>query len=59
MTLRRYASSDSIGAFSITQDSVIAMWNVVLGISVMLWALGYAQNEDLFPRRAGEPRRRP
>jgi hypothetical protein len=48
--LRRYASSDSIGAFSITQDSVITIWNVVLGISVMLWAFGYAQTRALLSR---------
>jgi hypothetical protein len=50
VTLRRYASSDSIGAFSITQDSVITIWNVVLGISVMLWAFGYAQTREMLSK---------
>jgi uncharacterized membrane protein YbhN (UPF0104 family) len=50
VTLRPYASSDSIGAFSITQDSVLTIWNVVLGISVMLWAFGYAQTRDLLSK---------
>ena len=50
VTLRRYASSDSVGAFSITQDSVITIWNVVLGISVMLWAFGYAQTRNLLSK---------
>lgn len=54
VTLRRYASSDSIGAFSITQDSVITIWNVVLGISVMLWAFGYAETKALLSRSGRE-----
>lgn len=41
VTLRRYAPSQAIAAFSIAQDSVITVWNVVLGIAVMLWAFGY------------------
>jgi hypothetical protein len=36
-TLRGHASSGDIAAFSITQDSVMTIWNVVLGVIVMLW----------------------
>jgi uncharacterized membrane protein YbhN (UPF0104 family) len=54
-TLRRYASSHDVAAFSITQDSVLTLWNVVLGIVVMLWAFGWRQLMALLPRR---PRRR-
>lgn len=50
-TLRRYASSHDVAAFSITQDSVITLWNVFLGIVVMLWAFGYQQMKTLLPRR--------
>jgi uncharacterized membrane protein YbhN (UPF0104 family) len=50
-TLRRYASSHDIAAFSITQDSVITLWNVFLGVVVMLWAFGYQQMKTLLPRR--------
>jgi uncharacterized membrane protein YbhN (UPF0104 family) len=49
-TLRRYASSHDVAAFSITQDSVITLWNVVLGVAVMLWAFGWQQMKTLLPR---------
>jgi len=54
-TLRRYATTHDVAAFSITQDSVITLWNVVLGIVVMLWAFGFRQMKALLPRRAHEP----
>ena len=50
-TLRRYASSHDIAAFSITQDSVITLWNVVLGFAVMLWAFGWHGMKAVLPRR--------
>ena len=49
-TLRRYASSHDVAAFSITQDSVITLWNVVLGVAVMLWAFGWHQMRTLLSR---------
>jgi len=49
-TLSRYASSGDIAAFSITQDSVITIWNVVLGLVVMLWAFGYRQMRQLLSK---------
>jgi hypothetical protein len=52
VTLRRYASSESIAAFSVTQDSVITAWNVVLGVAVMLWAFGFTQTKALL-RKSG------
>jgi uncharacterized membrane protein YbhN (UPF0104 family) len=55
-TLRHYASSHDVGAFSITQDSVITLWNVLLGIVVVVWAFGYQQLKTLIPRR-GRPHR--
>jgi hypothetical protein len=38
--------------FSVTQDSVLMMWNVVLGVALMLWAFGYgyAKTRQLFSR---------
>jgi len=57
-TLRRYASSHDIAAFSITQDSVITIWNVVLGIAVMLWAFGPGQVKTMLMRRGGRRGRR-
>jgi uncharacterized membrane protein YbhN (UPF0104 family) len=42
-TLRNYATSSSIAAFSITQDAILTIWNVILGIVVMLWAFGFDQ----------------
>jgi uncharacterized membrane protein YbhN (UPF0104 family) len=46
-TLRNYATSSSIAAFSITQDAILTIWNVVLGIVVMLWAFGFDQVKRL------------
>lgn len=57
-TLRRYASSHDVAAFSITQDSVITLWNVVLGIAVMLWAFGWRQMKTLLPRHAPKAKAR-
>ena len=51
-TLRSYASSGDIAAFSITQDAVVTLWNVVLGVIVMVWAFGFGAAKDmLFTRR--------
>jgi uncharacterized membrane protein YbhN (UPF0104 family) len=46
-TLRNYAASGDIAAFSITQDAVITIWNVVLGVIVLLWAFGYGAAKDM------------
>jgi uncharacterized membrane protein YbhN (UPF0104 family) len=46
-TLSKYSSTKSVAAFSITQDSILTIWNVVLGIAVMLWAFGWHQVRDL------------
>jgi len=54
-TLRPYASSHDIAAFSITQDSVITIWNVVLGVIVMLWAFGFKQMKEMMRRRGQSP----
>jgi uncharacterized membrane protein YbhN (UPF0104 family) len=59
-TLHKYASSHNVAAFSITQDSVITLWNVFLGVVVMLWAFGFQQMKMLLPLRArphGQERR--
>ena len=50
-TLRHYASSQDVAAFSITQDSVVTLWNVLLGVVVMLWAFGFEQMKTLLPQR--------
>ena len=50
LTLRRYASSENIAAFSVTQDSVITAWNIVLGVAVMLWAFGYTQTKAMLTK---------
>jgi uncharacterized membrane protein YbhN (UPF0104 family) len=49
-TLSKYASSKSVAAFSVTQDSILTIWNVVLGIAVMLWAFGWHQVRDLLKK---------
>jgi uncharacterized membrane protein YbhN (UPF0104 family) len=50
-TLRSYAASSDIAAFSITQDSIITLWNVVLGLIVMAWAFGLGQARQMLSRR--------
>ena len=49
--LSRYGSSAAAAAFSIAQDSVMTIWNVVLGLVVMLWAFGWGLTKDLVFRR--------
>jgi uncharacterized membrane protein YbhN (UPF0104 family) len=50
-TLRGSASSDDIAAFSVTQDAVMTLWNVVLGVIVMSWAFGFAEMKELVLRK--------
>jgi hypothetical protein len=54
-TLRRYASTNDIGAFPITRTRVITLWNVVLGVAVMLWAFGYRQMKELLWKNKKQP----
>jgi hypothetical protein len=49
-TLGGYAGSSSIAAFSVTQDAVLTIWNVVLGLTVMLWAFGFDQAKKLLSK---------
>ena len=49
-TLRGHAASGGIAAFSITQDAILTIWNVVLGIAVMLWAFGFDEVKRLLWR---------
>jgi uncharacterized membrane protein YbhN (UPF0104 family) len=58
-TLRPYASSHDIAAFSITQDSVITIWNVVLGTAVMAWAFGFRQMKEMLRRKGKSPAGQP
>ena len=50
-TLRGHAPTEDIAAFSITQDAVLTIWNIVLGLVVMMWAFGFRAAADLFLRR--------
>jgi uncharacterized membrane protein YbhN (UPF0104 family) len=52
-TLRGRAPSGDVAAFSITQDSILTIWNVVLGIAVMVWAFGFGQMKDMLSRKGG------
>jgi hypothetical protein len=56
-TLRSYvpAGTGAVAAFSITQDSVMTIWNVVLGLVVMLWAFGWTQLRTLLPGKGAKP----
>jgi hypothetical protein len=57
-TLRGQAPAEDIAAFSITQDAIITIWNVVLGVAVMLWAFGYGAAKDLVFKRKKAPETR-
>lgn len=50
-TLRGQAPTGSVAAFSITQDSVMTFWNVLLGIVVMTWAFGFDTMKHMLSRR--------
>jgi uncharacterized membrane protein YbhN (UPF0104 family) len=54
VTLRRYAAASDVTAFSVTQDSVITIWNVVLGVAVLLWAFGFTQARQMLSRKGRE-----
>jgi uncharacterized membrane protein YbhN (UPF0104 family) len=56
-TLRGRAPTGSVAAFSITQDSVMTIWNVVLGIVVMTWAFGFNTMRHMLSRRGREEAR--
>jgi uncharacterized membrane protein YbhN (UPF0104 family) len=51
VTLHGYGTADSIAAFSITQDAVITIWNVVLGAGVALWAFGFTRVKDALSKK--------
>jgi uncharacterized membrane protein YbhN (UPF0104 family) len=55
-TLRGSASSGDIAAFSITQDSILTIWNVVLGVIVMTWAFGFKQMKEDVPEEGPDTR---
>lgn len=50
-TLRGRAPTGSVAAFSITQDSIMTIWNVLLGIVVMTWAFGFDTMKQMLSRR--------
>jgi uncharacterized membrane protein YbhN (UPF0104 family) len=54
-TLRGHAASGDIAAFSVTQDAVMTIWNVVLGLVLMLWAFGFDRVKELLSRKNGGP----
>ena len=51
--LTGYASTENIAAFSVTQDAVLTIWNVVLGVVVMVWGLGFAQMKEMLSKKGG------
>ena len=53
-TLSSHAATKDIAAFSITQDAVMTIWNVVLGVIVMIWAFGFTAAKELVFRRGKE-----
>ena len=53
-TLRSLAPTGSVAAFSITQDSILAVWNVLLGLTLMLWVFGFSEVKALLSRKPAE-----
>jgi uncharacterized membrane protein YbhN (UPF0104 family) len=58
-TLRAYASSGDVTAFSVTQDAVITIWNVVLGVIVGLWAFGFRQMREMLSKKTRKQQQAP
>jgi uncharacterized membrane protein YbhN (UPF0104 family) len=59
-TLRGHAPTGDVAAFSITQDSILTIWNVVLGLVVMWWAFGFGQVRKLLSKKeATQPQELP
>jgi uncharacterized membrane protein YbhN (UPF0104 family) len=58
-TLRGYAPSGDIAAFSVTQDAVLTIWNVVLGVVVMLWGLGFTEMKDVLSKEGRQAQEQP
>ena len=59
-TLRGYAPTSDVAAFSITQDSILTIWNVLLGLALMVWAFGFQQVKGLLSRKdRKQPREQP
>jgi hypothetical protein len=58
-TLGSYVPTGVVAAFSITQDSILTIWNVVLGVIVMLWAFGFTQMKALLSKKSSGPAGRP
>jgi uncharacterized membrane protein YbhN (UPF0104 family) len=58
-TLRGYAASSDIAAFSVTQDAVLTIWNVVLGLVVMVWGLGYTQMKNVLSKEGRQAQEQP
>lgn len=54
-TLRNYAPTEAIAAFSISQDAILTIWNVVLGLIVMIWAFGWGAARDMVFKRDKKP----
>jgi hypothetical protein len=53
-TLKSQAATGDVAAFSITQDSILTIWNVVLGLTLMLWVFGVSQVKALLSRKPAE-----
>ena len=53
-TLRSQAPTGNVAAFSITQDSILTIWNVVLGLTLMVWVFGFSQVKTLLSRKPAE-----
>jgi hypothetical protein len=59
-TLRGHAPTGDVAAFSITQDSILTIWNVVLGLVVTWWAFGFGQVRKLLStKEATQPQELP
>ena len=60
VTLRGHAPTSAVAAFSVTQDSILTIWNVLLGLAVLLWAFGPGQVKQLFSRHGkDQPQEQP
>jgi uncharacterized membrane protein YbhN (UPF0104 family) len=53
-TLSRQALTGNVAAFSIRQDSILTIWNVLLGLTLMLSVFGFSHVKALLSRKPAE-----
>ena len=59
VALRQYAAADTVTAFSVAEASVAMLWNILLGVAVMVWAFGFTAMRQFVGSALHRRRERP